>query len=350
MTPRAPISAQAGTLYVGTAGHDLERGLAVARSTEGVRRIRAEDDLISIEVAPRWLAPLISVLSVTLQPEALDCCPAIFVPGGESLKPHHLARSGTLRSLAGRIQYQWLRELLDNERLLTHFQPVVPVSDPGVVYGYECLVRASDMSGRLVYPQRLFAAASEAGMLAELESAAHAAALRAAAAHGVNQRLFLNVHPGPIADGSFRPKQTVRIAESLGMGPGQFIIEVTESASIDSEQAAQLGARLRKYGVRIALDDLGAGYASLNLLADLRPDYVKFDMQLIRDVDQDPYKGALLDTLVELARRLGIRTVGEGVEREGQWRRLATAGVDLAQGYLFGHPAALPARPLPVPG
>jgi EAL domain-containing protein (putative c-di-GMP-specific phosphodiesterase class I) len=350
MTPRPPISALAGTLYIGSAGTDLESGLVAARRSEGVTCVRTEDDLVCIEVHARSLAPLISELSTVLNAQTLDRCPATFVPVGESLRTQHLAESGTLRSLTARIQYHWLRELLDNERLLTYFQPIVRIDDPTRAYGYECLVRAADMADRLVYPARLFRAAEEAGLLAELDAAAHATALRSAAAHGVRAHLFLNVHPGPVSDGSFRPKQTVRIADELGMDADQFIIEVTESASLDATQAGQLGTRLRRYGVRIALDDLGAGYATLSLLADLRPDYVKLDMRLIREVDQDSYRGAMLDTLVELARRLGIRTVGEGVETEGQWRRLASAGVDLAQGYLFGHPSATPAQPSMVAG
>lgn len=340
---RSPISARAGTLYVGTAGFDLGAELEAASRSAGVSRIRAADGLVSIEVGARRLASLISVLSGALGPEVLDRCPATFVPGGEPLRPRHLAGSRTLRSLAGKIQHFWLRELLDNQRLRVHFQPIVRVTDPREVYGYECLVRADDLTDRLVYPARLFQAAVEAKMVGELDAAAHEAAMRTAAAFGVRERLFLNVHPGAIAEGTFRPKRTVRLAESLGLGPDKFVIEVTESTSLDPRQAVRLGARLRRYGVGIAMDDLGAGYATLNLLADLRPDFVKLDIRLITDVDQDPYRAALLETLVQLARRLGIRTIAEGVETEGQWRWLAAAGVDLAQGYLFGYPAAIPA-------
>ncbi len=98
----------------------------------------------------------------------------------------------------------------------------------------------------------------------------------------------------------------------------------------------------------MALDDLGAGYSSLNLLASLRPDFVKLDVGLVRDVDRDPYRTAIAAKLLDLAKDLGVIVVAEGVETEEQWRWLVAHGADLAQGFFFARPASPPPVPATV--
>jgi EAL domain-containing protein (putative c-di-GMP-specific phosphodiesterase class I) len=99
----------------------------------------------------------------------------------------------------------------------------------------------------------------------------------------------------------------------------------------------------------VALDDLGAGFSSLNLLTELRPDFVKMDMHLIRGVDQNDYKARILGSLIDLAHKLEIPVVAEGVETVAEWQWLRAAGADLVQGYLFAKPGAEPPLPV-VPG
>lgn len=101
----------------------------------------------------------------------------------------------------------------------------------------------------------------------------------------------------------------------------------------------------RRAGFRVALDDLGAGYSSLNLLARLRPDFVKLDMELIRGIDVDPYKAVVVDKLLDLAREVGAISVVEGVETEGEWRWAEAHGADLVQGFLCARPQADPPKP-----
>lgn len=98
----------------------------------------------------------------------------------------------------------------------------------------------------------------------------------------------------------------------------------------------------RKRGFRIALDDLGAGYSSLNLLHHIKPDFIKIDMELIRDVDQAPYKGMIVKNLLMLAENLGIETIAEGVETAKEWQWLVENKATYIQGYLFAKPAAVP--------
>lgn len=127
------------------------------------------------------------------------------------------------------------------------------------------------------------------------------------------------------------------------------MIETEELA--DSRDLVDILAQYRAAGFRVALDDLGAGYGSLTLLERLRPDLVKFDRDLITDIDNSPSKQAIVSGLVGMARELGIATVGEGVERRAEWEWLRGAGVDYVQGFFFARPANPPPRPsLPAEG
>ena len=121
------------------------------------------------------------------------------------------------------------------------------------------------------------------------------------------------------------------------------MFEVVESEKIeDPDELLSILNCYRQAGFRVVLDDLGAGYSSLNLLARLQPDFIKIDIELIRNVDRDPYKSRVAAKLLELAKELHVATVVEGVETPGQWRWAKDHGADLAQGFLFARPAASP--------
>ena len=98
----------------------------------------------------------------------------------------------------------------------------------------------------------------------------------------------------------------------------------------------------RAAGFKVALDDIGSGYSSLNLLHQLRPDFIKLDIELVRDVDKDPYKALVAEKIFEIAVQLGIQTIAEGVEREEEYEWVRARGANYAQGYLFGRPAPQP--------
>jgi EAL domain-containing protein (putative c-di-GMP-specific phosphodiesterase class I) len=102
---------------------------------------------------------------------------------------------------------------------------------------------------------------------------------------------------------------------------------------------------LQADGFRFALDDMGAGYSGLNLVHQLRPDFIKLDMALVRGVHRDRYKAVITEMVLELARRLGIRTIAEGVEEPGELEWLRAHGVDFVQGYLIAKPASPPPAP-----
>jgi EAL domain-containing protein (putative c-di-GMP-specific phosphodiesterase class I) len=124
----------------------------------------------------------------------------------------------------------------------------------------------------------------------------------------------------------------------------RVVLEITERASLDGvDDARNKVARLRKMGFRIAVDDLGAGYAGLTSFATLEPEFVKLDMTLVRGIDQSPTKQKLVRSVSGLCKELGMMVVGEGVETRAERDILVGCGCDLLQGYLI----ARPDRPFP---
>jgi EAL domain-containing protein (putative c-di-GMP-specific phosphodiesterase class I) len=125
-----------------------------------------------------------------------------------------------------------------------------------------------------------------------------------------------------------------------------IVLEVTERATLRAipDLHARVG-RLRGQGFRIAIDDLGAGYAGLTSFAALEPDIVKLDMALVRNVDREPLKQKLIASLASVCRDLNILVVAEGIETEGERRAATDLGCDLLQGYLLGRPQAMEIGP-----
>ncbi len=155
-----------------------------------------------------------------------------------------------------------------------------------------------------------------------------------------NVILFLNLHPLDLADPG--------LGESIvpiEVWAKSIVLEITERSSLEGiDDLESRIAALRRRGYRIALDDLGAGYAGLTSFAALDPEVVKIDMQLVRGVDADPIKQRLVASMTGLCRELGIQVVAEGVETAAERDALAELGCDLLQGYLIGRPKPSPSR------
>jgi EAL domain-containing protein (putative c-di-GMP-specific phosphodiesterase class I) len=254
-----------------------------------------------------------------------------------------LMQSHDLSTVIAWADAQWLGEVIQANRLVTHFQPIVYSRRPGDVFGYECLLRGQDLSGTLIPPNRLYAAARASGLLGPLDRAARLTAIETASRRGLSTRVFINVNPRSIEDPVRCLESTLQAVLASAIEPGRFIFEVVESEEIvDRGRLLEMLARYRDVGCGVALDDLGAGYSSLSLLTSLRPDYVKLDLKLMQNVDKDPFKSAVAAKILELAKELGIRTVVEGVETVGQWQWATRYGADYAQGFLFARPAPQP--------
>lgn len=304
------------------------------------------DDVLAVEVCPGGLSRLSGILMEGLGEAELRDCRAILVEKGTRVDLSMLPRMQDLFTLLSRVRGTWLQKTMREDRMTVHFQPIVAVAKPEEIFAYECLLRGVGEGGELIGPGPMFEAARSAGLLFNLDRAARMKAIHEAAAQGVEGNIFINFNPTSVYDPVYCLRSTMKAIEESGLPSERIIFEVTESEEVrDSAHLKEILDYYRRSGFRVALDDLGSGYASLNLMAELRPDFVKLDIGLVSGVDHDPYKAAIMEKLIELAHELEVVVVAEGVETEEQWRWLADHGADYAQGYLFARPASPPPAP-----
>ena len=227
-----------------------------------------------------------------------------------------------------------LRTAVRGEGLSTVFQPIVDV-ESNLPVGFEALTRFSLKPHRP--PDRWFEEAAAAGLGVELELAAIHQALRHLPHVPEPAYLSLNVSPATAVSG--------RLDAVLRNVPAHRIfLELTEHAVIDTyDDLLDALRRLRGRGVRLAVDDAGAGYASFRHVLCLQPDLIKLDVTLTRDVDVDAPRRALAAALITFAQQTGSAIVAEGVETASELRTLRALGVTAAQGYHLGRPGVLPA-------
>lgn len=243
-----------------------------------------------------------------------------------------------------------LQEVLLADQLTTVFQPVVDLRGRRVL-GYEALSRGPAGS---VYqmPLRLFEMAEEADLVFELDRKCRRRALAAAAALPAGSKLFVNVFPSAMYDPEFQGAALVRLAEAHGLSADRVVLEITERSAIENYDVfAEALSELTRHGFSIAVDDVGAGYSGLEKIAHLNPRYLKFDRELIRDIDSSYIRREMSRALKAFADRIGSTIIAEGIERDGELRTLLELGIEYGQGFLLGRPAAAflpptPARPL----
>ncbi|MES2521409.1 MAG: EAL domain-containing protein [Gemmatimonadota bacterium] len=265
------------------------------------------------------------------------------VDSGVEPTAHDLARVEPLGRLVGRVRNDWLLGMLHERRLTSHFQPIALARDPGLTYGHEALLRGVLPDGSLVPPTRLFDAAREAGLMFQLDLAARRSAIAAAHSQGLRGALFVNFAPTAIYDPTACLRTTVAAIDAAGMSRDQVVFEIVETERAhDTDHLRRILDYYRNAGFRIALDDVGSGYSSLNLIHLLRPDILKLDMELVRGVDQDPYKARIAANLLDVANALGIETLAEGIETEGELEWTRAHGATYVQGFLLGRPAPAP--------
>ena len=220
-------------------------------------------------------------------------------------------------------------------------QPIVSIRGRNV-FAYEALMRSREPA--LASPSDVLQAAERLGRLPELGRTIRAKAGAAFAAVSGDALLFVNVHPADLDDDDLYDGKA-----PLGRIASRVVLEITERASLEGIDAvASRVKQLRALGFRIAIDDLGAGYAGLSSLAQLEPEVVKLDMSLIRGLDAHPTRLRLVESMASVCRQLGMLVVTEGVETREEADALCSVGCDLSQGYLFARPAA--GYPVPVYG
>jgi EAL domain-containing protein (putative c-di-GMP-specific phosphodiesterase class I) len=207
------------------------------------------------------------------------------------------------------------------------FQPIVDLAS-GAVVGFEALTRFADGTR----PDRRFADAAAVGLGHRLEAVTLAAAMRAAEMLPPDLWISLNVSPGFLLEGS-------ELRAVLRDVPRPVVLEITEHVVI--EDYASFRASIAGLGadLRYAVDDAGAGFSSFRHILELRPDFVKLDLALVRDIDTDKIRQALVAGIVYFARLSDCQLVAEGIETTAELVMLRSLGVDLGQGYALGRPA-----------
>lgn len=240
-------------------------------------------------------------------------------------------------------QLSALSSILTQSGLHSLFQPIICLSERRIL-GYEALTRGPSNSP-LHSPIALFAVARQAGRLSELEIACRQSACRRFNEQQLPGKLFLNVSPESLLEAAHQPGRTLQLLQDLGIAPSQVVIELTEQTPIDDFQLLQTALHhYRAMGFSIALDDLGAGYSSLRLWSELRPDYVKIDRHFIDSIHQDALKREFVGSILQIAKASRAQVIAEGIELPEELAVLTEMGVDLVQGYLLGRPQEHPSR------
>lgn len=240
-------------------------------------------------------------------------------------------------------QLSALSSILTQSGLHSLFQPIISLSERRII-GYEALSRGPSNSP-LHSPIALFAVARQAGRLNELEIACRESACRRFNEQQLPGKLFLNVSPESLLEAAHQPGRTLQLLQDFGIPPSQVVIELTEQTPTDDFQLLQNALHhYRAMGFSIALDDLGAGYSSLRLWSELRPDYVKIDRHFIDGIHQDALKREFVGSIMQIAKASRAQVIAEGIELSEELAVLTDMGVDLVQGYLLCRPQEHPPR------
>lgn len=214
------------------------------------------------------------------------------------------------------------------------YQPIVDV-DTGAVYAHEALVRGPNGEGAMSVLSQV-----NDGNRYRFDQACRVKAIKTAAQIGIRERISINFLPNAVYKPEVCIRTTLEAARVHGFPTHRIIFEVTEGDRV--EDGPRLAAILREYkkcGFLTAIDDFGAGYAGLTLLADFQPDLIKLDMALIRDIDRSAPRRAIVRGLMQVCLELRIEVIAEGIETPAERDVLAQMGVRLMQGYWFSRPA-----------
>jgi EAL domain-containing protein (putative c-di-GMP-specific phosphodiesterase class I) len=242
-----------------------------------------------------------------------------------SLEAHENVEMARHEELAGLVKGGAVRAV---------FHPIVQLAD-GVVIGHEALTRVARPSS-FDSVEELFAFAESTDLLVDFERLCRSVAVHAAPGRGARGLLFLNASVRAAEDPEWIGGPMEALLAGSGLAPTDVVVEITERVTVARRVGFPEALRkLKAQGYRVAIDDMGAGHASLQALAAIEPDFLKFDVSLVRDIDGSSIKQSLLETLRTLAEKMRARVIAEGIEREGERATLLGLGIELGQGFLF---------------
>jgi EAL domain-containing protein (putative c-di-GMP-specific phosphodiesterase class I)/FixJ family two-component response regulator len=312
------------------------RGALVLVSGEDTRTL-----LVAEKLAKAHGLNVLGVLNKPVKPEQLKLLVA------------NTAKARTVPtrpSLNREISVSELAEALRLGQLVNHYQPKVCLRT-GRVVGMEALARWQHPVHGMVYPDAFVSMAEEHGLIDELTKAVLSGPvgamkhLRQWTDAGMELHVAVNVSMDNLHDLTL-PDFIAQAAHEAGVGLGHLVLEITESRlTSDLVSAADILARLRLKRLRLSIDDFGTGYSSLVQLNDLPFDELKVDRRFVHNACHDHGQDSILEASLNLARNLGMQTIGEGVETEDDWRHLQRRGCHVAQGYWIAKPMSAEAVP-----
>jgi len=227
---------------------------------------------------------------------------------------------------------QAVEEALSGDHCRLALQPILRAADDGL-FGHEALLRSTHPN--LTGPATILPAVERHGLISSLAELVVERALEWLDHGSLASRLFLNLHPAELAEPDALMERLVRLKPHAE----RVVLEITERSSLYGVSAWERSVEvIRRHGFEIAVDDLGAGYSALSVLAELQPRYIKVDMSIIRDADQHTHKQRLLDLLCRFADATNALLVAEGIETQAEAETVRACGAHLMQGFLLGRP------------
>lgn len=229
-------------------------------------------------------------------------------------------------------------QFIQNGKMMSFLQPIVSL-ETNKIYGYESLLRSNEENYQL-RPGHLFTLANEIGLHSRLDQRAREEAIKARSnVIPKGTKSFINFLPSTIYNPDFCLQHTFSLVEKYAIDPQDLVFEVVETERIDDvPHLLSVLKRYKQEGMKVALDDVGAGFATLDVLSSLQPDYVKVDRGYITNCHQDQEKQAFLYKVKNLSLDLGFKTLAEGIETKEEFDFCKNLGLDLAQGYYIQKP------------
>lgn len=254
-------------------------------------------------------------------------------------------QAAPLTQLLAAQEHEWVRDALEDDWFFSLFHPIVHAQS-GTTFAYEALIRARrPPAGEIIGAGPLISACEHLRLEHVLDQRARQTAIRNAAALKMpaDTRFFINFLPNTIYDPEICLRTTMETAAECRLDPSCLVFEVVETEHIpDLPRLQRILDYYRSRGIQTAVDDMGAGHASLHYLTELRPDFVKIDRAVVVEAAQEEEARERLIEMIAHARNLNIQVIAEGIETDRQRQVCVDAGADYMQGFLFARPANPP--------
>lgn len=257
----------------------------------------------------------------------------------------NLMSATSLTQVAHRAETSWFEKGLVHDRFVHWFQPIVNARQESL-FGHECLIRLpkAEEPGRFFNGQEIIDAAITRGDLHVFDSYSRRTAIRNAAKQHTEGRIFVNFTPSSIYDPAFCMASTLKAMEGTHFSPKNIVFEVVECERVrDPLHLRKIVDFYRAKGFSVALDDVGTGSNSLQMMSEMEPDFIKLDKSIVWKCDT-PVGLKTIQKLAELGQESNIAVIAEGIENERMRDTLLSCGVNLMQGYFFGKPAPAMSR------